>query len=168
MTYIITSYLLRTQPQKFASRTKELGYGSLGKMRSFFSFFSILPTDMTYIIKYYSMITQPREFASRTKELGSGSLGKMRLHKSGKVTLKLGEVRFQQENKTKKRSPYGQNDPTSAVPMHVRTHTHTHARTHASTHTHTALPDPSSGNCNTESSVYRCSRVRTDTWSLSW
>jgi len=38
---------------------------------------------------------QPREFASRTKELGSGSLGKMRLHKSGKVTLKLGEVSFE-------------------------------------------------------------------------
>lgn len=37
----------------------------------------------------------PRDFGNRCKELGSGSLGKMRLHKSGRVTFRLGEVSYE-------------------------------------------------------------------------
>lgn len=34
----------------------------------------------------------PREFPNRCKELGSGCVGKLRLHRSGRVTLRLGEI----------------------------------------------------------------------------
>lgn len=37
----------------------------------------------------------PREFGNRCKELGAGSLGKMRLHKSGRISFRLGEVNFE-------------------------------------------------------------------------
>lgn len=85
-----------------AAMLLEGGDGALASGMLFFQLPPDLPTNAALGLggavpapKDVDSAVHPREFANRCKELGDGSLGKLRLHKSGRITIQMGDVPYE-------------------------------------------------------------------------